>query len=52
MTANARKFLTLLALGLVLFAILVTDTHRTVIATAWPYLEGFWDTHIGWEIHE
>jgi hypothetical protein len=43
MTANTRKFLTLLAIGLVLFAILVTDTHRTAIASVWPYLEAFAD---------
>jgi hypothetical protein len=41
MAPETRKFFTLLAIGLVLFAILVTDTHRTAIASVWPYLEAF-----------
>jgi hypothetical protein len=43
MTPDTRKFLTLIAIGLVLFAILVTDTHRTAIASVWPYIEAFAD---------
>jgi hypothetical protein len=43
MTANTRKFITLLALGAALFALVATDTHRTVIASLWPYLEAFAD---------
>jgi hypothetical protein len=38
MNANTRKFLLVIAIGAVLFTILVTDTHRTAIATVWPSL--------------
>ena len=41
MDQNARKFLTLVAVGVVLFTIMVTDTHRTAIATVWPSLTAF-----------
>ena len=44
MNANTRKFLLLLTIGAVLFTILVTDTHRTAIATVWPSLVLVWDT--------
>lgn len=43
MTQETRKFLTLVAIGLGLFALMVTDTHRTLIASVWPYLEAFAD---------
>jgi hypothetical protein len=38
MNANTRKFLLLMAICAVLFTILVTDTHRTAIASVWPSL--------------
>jgi hypothetical protein len=38
MTPELRKFLLLIAIGAVLFTILVTDTHRTAIASVWPSL--------------
>jgi hypothetical protein len=38
-----KKFLILLAVGLALFILLATDTHRTAIAAIWPALEAFAD---------
>ena len=43
MTANARQFALLLALGATLFILVATDTHRTAIQAVWPLLEAFWD---------
>lgn len=43
MPRETRQFLTIIAIGLVLFTVIVTDSHRHAIAAVWPYLEAFWD---------
>jgi hypothetical protein len=38
-----RAFYTALAITALGFTLLITDTHKTAIATVWPYIEAFWD---------
>jgi hypothetical protein len=41
MTQSNRQAATLGVLMLALFALVATDTHKTIIAAAWPYLLAF-----------
>jgi len=46
MTKDTRQFLSLIALGLIGLGLIVTETHRHIIAWAWPFATAFFDSYI------
>ena len=46
MTKDTRQFLSLIALGLIGLVLVLTESHRHLIAWAWPFAVSFYNTHI------
>ena len=46
MTKDTRQFVSLIALGLIGLGLVVTESHRHLIAWVWPFAMSFYNTHI------
>ena len=46
MTKDTRQFVSLIALGLIGLGLVVTESHRHLIAWAWPFAVSFYNTYI------
>ena len=46
MKTNTRQFLSLIALGLIGLVLVLTESHRHLIAWAWPFIVSFNNTYI------
>jgi hypothetical protein len=46
MTKDTRQFLSLITLGLIGLVLILTESHRHLLAWAWPFAMSFYNTHI------
>jgi len=46
MTKDTRQFLSLITLGLIGLVLVLTESHRHLLAWAWPFVMSFYTTHI------
>jgi hypothetical protein len=46
MTKDTRQFVSLTTLGLIGLVLVLTESHRHLIAWAWPFAVSFYNTHI------
>ena len=46
MTKDTRQFVSLITLGLIGLVLILTESHRHLIAWAWPFIVSFNNTYI------
>ena len=46
MSQETRRFITLVALMLLLITLLAFEVHRHALAAIWPAITYFWDTYV------